>query len=353
MTNPSKESNPRVASRKPKHIKSALPKAGPMPLRDVVAELVDGFSDASDWPAGHRCTKDGPLACSHEHWADKPLLVRLAHIVAPGTSGPRDDAGGKKSKGTRGSPAPWASGPALLVDEAHRGAVRLDAELRDALDLGPLYVHRGWRIRDNWHPPLARAWTSVTTKAEDTPSDLAGATALRGLPLLLELLQEKDTQHPLAWGKPVNPDKPDRGRSWGEVEVTVRSWHSRAKELTGHSVKPAVVRRRRNALAGTRWHGPSCQFPWDCGHLTCRAAYLAAEPEWGVVVCPFCGSIGFRQNDVTGELYCDHPKCRDEAGRRPSWSIEAFMQPINDVANRMDDLLPTLPRVAPVPEESP
>lgn len=325
-------------------------RSGPLTLEQVVAELVDEFFDLRDWPAEHRCTTEGPSACSHETGSRRALLLRLAGIVQPGTGAPRDPDS-KKTKGLRGSPAPWASGPVHLVDEAYRGAVRFDRALRAALDLGPLWVHRGVGEKPRIGPRCAVAAGSddvvatcvhpscqpirkaITTVAAETPVDAAGPAALRGLPLLVSLLKERDATDPLVAGPLVDPARPERGRSWGTVERAVHRWHSAARELTGHAEKPAILRQRRNPFAGQGWVGPTCADAWSCGHLSCRLVFLAPLPEWGTAHCPFCGSVGFVWDQTWGVLRCDHPRCRDERGQRPAWSMEAFMQPITEIVD--------------------
>jgi hypothetical protein len=319
---------------------------GPMPLAGIVAELVDAFHDARDWPAGHRCTKSGPERCSHEANAQRALLVRVAHLIKPGVGPSRDVDPGKRARGSKGSPAPWATGPAHLVDEAHRGAIRFDRLLREALDLGPLWVHRGWQLRPEWiGPPCAgplgcdhgscrsgRRAVSTRSGEKGTPVDLAGAAALRGLPLLVELLQEKHPDHPLGNGPLVDPSRPDRGRTWGEVERAVRHWHHEARDITGHVSKPMIIRQRFNPFAGRADAGPTCEDGWTCGHLSCRLLFLARRPAWEKATCPHCGTSGFPQHPRTGEIYCDRPGCTDpDTGRRPSWSVEAFTHDITEL----------------------
>lgn len=325
-------------------------------LEQVVGELVEEFFDERDVPAGHRCTTVGPNRCSHEERARRPLLVRLSEIVMPGTGAPRAPES-KQAKGTRGSPAPWSSAPAHLVDEVHRGAVRFDRALRADLDLGPLHVHRGIASKRRVgplcsaaagvvgtrmegvldrvcpHPSCQPVRKAITTVASATPADVAGPAALRGLPLLVELLLERDATNQLVAGPLVNAERPDRGRSWGLVERTVRRWHAAAKGLTGHEDRPIIIRQRVNPFAHEYWPGPRCQDPWSCPHTSCRLVDLAQRPRWEAASCPHCGSRGFAWDPIWGVLRCDHPRCRDEDGRRPSWSMDGFMAPINDVVD--------------------
>lgn len=317
-----------------------------------MAELVQEFHDVRDVPAGHRCTTSGPLACTHEAWAHGSLLERVGAIVMPGTGAARDPES-KKSKGQRGSPAPWSAGPAHLLDEVHRGAVGFDRQLRAALDLGPLHVQRGVGSRRRIGPTCREPVTlragaevatcvhrscqpirkAITTLAADTPPDIAGPAALRGLPLLIELLHEREPTNPLVAGALINPAHPERGRRWGPVEQAVRGWHAAAKALTGHEDKPIVIRQRVNPFAHEFWPGPTCEDAWLCGHLSCRLIFLAPRPRWEQAACPHCSSHGFTWDPLWGVLRCDHPQCRDEDGRRPEWSMEAFMAPIHELVD--------------------
>ena len=327
--------------------------SGPMTLEQVVSELVDRFHDPRDWPADHRCSKDGPSQCSHQQWADRALLARAAHLVKPGSGSSAHDADSPRAKGGKpqgGSPAPWAAGPALLVDEAHRGAIDFDHRLRQALDLGPLYVQLGARIRRGAprcedfertrscpHPSCRpQVVSTITAPVDRSPLDLAGVAALRGLPLLVELLKERDATHDLVAGPLIDPAHPDHGRSWGRVERTVRRWHRDARALTGHVEPPVILRQRANPFAGQPWAGPTCDDAWSCGHLSCRLLFLAPRPPWETAVCPHCGTPGFRWNEETGVMHCDHPRCRDADGRRPSWSMDAFMRPITELTNALE-----------------
>ncbi|QIM19892.1 hypothetical protein G7075_00070 [Phycicoccus sp. HDW14] len=315
----------------------------------MVAQLVDEFYDPRDVPAGHRCSTEGPARCSHEEIAHRALLVRLASITMPGTGAPRDP-GVPKAKSQKGSPAPWAAGPAHLVDEVHRGAIRFDHLLREALDLGPLHVYRGVASKPRIgpvhpagqckHPTCQPIRKSITTVSSATPSDIAGPAALRGLPLLVDLLLEHDPTHALVAGALVDPGHPERGRSWGKVERTVRRWHKEARALTGHKDKPVVLRQRHNPFAGQKWAGPTCEDAWSCGHLSCRLLFMAPRPAWEAAACPGCGSIGFPWDPTWGVLRCDHPRCRDENGRRQAWSMEAFMRPITEVSDAFRRQLP-------------
>ncbi|MBD3781684.1 MAG: hypothetical protein IE926_01830 [Micrococcales bacterium] len=331
--------------------KQARQSSGPMTLKQVVGELVDAYGNHDDVPLEHVCTTEGPSACTHgEHWHE-PLLQRLAGLAQPGTGAPRDPDS-KPPKGQRGSPAPWAAGPVHLVDEAYRGAVRFDADLRRRLELGPLHVHRGIGERARigalcaggrppfapcTHPTCQPIRKAITTEAAETPIEIAGPAALRGLPLLVDLLLERDPTHWLVAGPLVDPEHPDRGRAWGEVERSVRRWHKDAKELTGHVDRPVILRQRFNPFAGQKWLGPTCAGPWTCGHLSCRLIYLAPRPRWENAYCPHCGSAGFPWDATWGVLTCDHPRCRDENGRRPAWSMEAFMRPITEIAEAFEE----------------
>ncbi|QIM20553.1 hypothetical protein G7075_04370 [Phycicoccus sp. HDW14] len=314
--------------------------------------MVDEFYDPRDVPAGHRCPTDGPARCTHEEIAHRALLVRLAAITLPGTGAPRDPDV-PKAKSQKGSPAPWASAPAHLIDEVHRGAIRFDRLLRTALDLGPLHVYRGVASRPRitapcpdglppfapcTHPTCQPIRKTITTVSSATPSDIAGPAALRGLPLLVELLLEHDATDPLVAGPLVDPDRPDRGRSWGQVERTVRHWHTEARAQTGHEDKPVVLRQRANPFAGQPWAGPTCEDPWsdECQHLSCRLVDLAQRPAWEAAACPHCGTVGFPWDQTWGVLRCDHPRCRDENGRRPAWSMEAFMKPITEISDAFE-----------------
>lgn len=313
---------------------------GPVTLAQVVEDLAVRWSDPGDWPAEHRCTP----GCTHKAGRDAPLMARLQLLVAPSRSLWRQPQTGKRGRGPQGSPAPWAAGPAELVDEVLRGAVDFDARLRRILDFGPLHVQlppprpdlAGRRLVGPLCAPggcrhgsctaiTRQPGLPVTVTADRAPLDFAGMAALRGLPLLVDLLTERRPASPLVRGRLVDPDKPGRGYRPGEVEAAVRSWQRRALVITGHDTPDPVVREMANPVHGLTVSGPLCEMA-HCAHDSCLAIELAADPrEWIPPACPICGGQSLPQDQVTGLIYCDRARCIDPAtGRRPEWSIETL-----------------------------
>ena len=340
---------------------------GLLTLQEIVDEMVTLYR-SKDWPAGHRCTSEGPNRCTHTDLTLRPLLLRVLDLGMRGTEAiaPPGTSGGRPS-GPKGSPAPWASVPVEFVDEVYHAAAVFSRQLRAALDLGPLYVHRAWIYPDppeGWHSPLALPKPrAVTTRASRTPIDVLGPAALRDLPLLVELLTEQDSTDRLVAGPLIDPRHPDRGRRWGLVEASVRRWHRQALDITGHRDRPTILRKRYNPIGGQHHPGPVCgvilrehtpavtlvpgevvvdgqvwwEDGWDCGHSSCRRIFMSRQKKWAAISCPLCGAEGLRQDPDTGEVHCDRPRCTDPAtGRRPSWSARVFTREFEE-ATRADD----------------
>lgn len=311
---------------------------------DVVDELLVSFRSTSDWPAGHRCTKplgydpalgyEPPNLCTHAQFSTKPLLARLEELVEPGSSlVPPSD---KDRRPTRrpGSPAPWAAGPAELLDEILLGALSFNTSMRQLMDLPELEVTRQvWRRRidPRWHAPLSLFYgpveEKVTQKASVIPRHDAGRAALADLPRLLGRFQRECPDHPAAHGPYIDTDDPKRGRRWGKVESTVRAWRRRARLLTGHTVdERTVVHRLPNPHSGKRWPWPVCRETPDCGHDSCWRIWLTHAKPLVPLRCPRCSTLGLVQDDITGAMFCDRPSCRDENGARHEWSLDAIFQ---------------------------
>lgn len=305
---------------------TALPRRGPLPLRDVVAELLDDHDLVL--PASHRCVLEGPNRCRHESMGRRPLLRQILDTGMDSGSLGAGGGGGSSSGVRAGSPAPYRAEPVEFVDGVYRQALRYSTRLRELMDFGPLRVHRAWVDRplpQSWHPPLLLPMqVSYSSPATATPIELAGPAALRDLPVLLEMAAELGVEDPLVYGPLVKAADRRRGRGWGLVERTVRRWHREALIMTGHRPRRVILHELANPLHGWVVPGPSCEEPWRCGHDTCTRAWMSTQPRFLLAVCPFCNAVGFPVDEDQGVIRCDNPACVDDEGARHEWSMDAF-----------------------------
>lgn len=315
---------------------------GLLSFQDVVDELLVSFRSKDDWPAKHRCTKplgydasyDPPGVCTHQQWSTQALLARIEGLVEPGSSmvaaADRDRRPSKRA----GSPAPWAAGPAELLDEILLGALGMDRMMRRTLDVAELPVKRKVltrKLHPDWRPPLALMWVpdtvTVTQPASKVPKHEAGHAALADLPRLLPRFQDEHPDDPAANGPYIRASEPQRGRRWGSIEATVRGWHKRARVMTGHVVDDrTVVHRLPNPHSGTHLLGPVCEQVWSCGHDSCQLIWLSWAKPTIPLRCPHCWTLGLVQDEETGAMFCDRPSCRDDDGARYEWSLDALFQ---------------------------
>lgn len=307
-------------------------------LEQVVRELLVAFHDAGDWPAGHRCTKNGPHRCTHHLAAGRSLLDRLTALVMPGTTF-TERMGQRLPRA--GSPAPWDPRPAELRDEILRGAVRLSARAREVLGRGGLRVstplpldHLGYPVALGYGR-MGYRWMPVSV----APVELAGRAALRELPGLVLSVQELDPAHFLVRGELVDGRDPARGYRLGKIEARLRMWHAQAQRVAGYDeappehwhwmdnplpevawpgwvgplcpqARPPRLRRRGSAryaksvgASDSSWHSRFEQL--SCGHSSClRIAYAAMgalSPAW----CPWCWRRSLVEDPVSGAVRCD------------------------------------------------
>lgn len=262
--------------------------AGPAlaPLEQLVRELVVEYWDASDWPAGHRCTKDGPTRCTHQARARLSLLDRLTEQVRPGTTA--TDRQGKRPARV-GSPAPWDPRAAELRDEILRGALRKVERARRVLGLVPFEVsvpvsrrrpadRWGYLARLGYGPPsdvlgydaglgyadeaMETTWGRRRMPADAAPVEVAGVAALRALPGLEQLLRAHSPEHPLVLGDLVDLSRPDRGRRLGEIASSLRTWHARSLRVAGYESPPPIrwfwIDNPLPDAPSGWWSGPLC-----------------------------------------------------------------------------------------------
>lgn len=164
------------------------------------------------------------------------LLTRLDELAVPGADPPRD---GRPAVGKRaGSPAPVYDPAFDLVTTVEAGARLLEAEARGALGF---------------------------TERHRPPTREHAVDALRTLPDLLAALP---TGHELAH----------------DALERLKSWHNRARTLTGH------------------------RMPWP------------RVPGWA---CPYCGALSLRLRPRDGAVLCMTPSCAvPGTDARPSWPAE-------------------------------
>lgn len=292
----------------------------PEKVPDVVDELVRRFVTEEDQAPGHKC---GP-SCAHRSTA--PLLVRIRMLVPPGTSAPRENPG-KPAKGVKpGSPAPWAAGPAELLDEVHHGAIRLSCRLRQALGVNPLTVSA---TRPGQQQAVqVGVWRDLRH---------GGIRALVDVARLLPLLEDVQAMRRKQLPRPRDPIGPlcPAAAHWtcphtscsrivaGQVDQLlerigrdVRRWHTDALVLTGHAARWARLGEIANPER-KRCEGPACV---DCNHETCMEVRRGKPRAFVAATCPWCHTPSLRQNPLTRRLVCMKPSCRDEGGNRPEWS---------------------------------
>lgn len=328
-------------------------------LEQVVAEMVDRYDDEGDWPAEHRCTKttaaeavlvaagrlaldalgeqvvhrvDGstwrvglPSSCAHGSHA--PLLSRLADLVPRGQGQVAGEAGSKHRK-RPSSPAPWTAPVAELLDEIQRTAVAVDAWAREDLGFEPLQVawraqwtdvdELGYDVRLGYAPPDYGRGRHQVLYRPARPDAVGARAALRDLPRVLALLEERDPGHPLV--ERPSATEPAAGERY------LRTWHARAKLLTGHRTPWPALRQVPNPNRPTQpLQGPAC-VDLRCGHSTCQELRIGRPPRWVLARCPHCGSASLRQNPGTGAIVCIRPSCKDAEGRRHQWSAEELQR---------------------------
>jgi hypothetical protein len=172
------------------------------------------------------------------------LLERVAELVEPGSAAPRDPDGKPAKVGSAAhSPSPVADGPLHLLTDVHAGVRDLELTARRARGFG-------------------------TWPRGDSPANTLAA--LHALPDLLDGLDPAATVV-------------------GDALRSLRSWHSRARDLIGTLQRWTPLR----------------------GH-----------------VCPYCECASLRQRPRDGALVCITPTCSSappgEPQVRPEWLFAEY-----------------------------
>lgn len=233
--------------------------------RELVLELVDKYDDDRSTVA---------------------LLERVAELVEPGSAAPRDPEGKPAKVGSAAhSPSPVTDGALHLLTDVHAGVRDLEARLFLARfgETRPararvVHVHRSFERHegpatpDGRPPGVWREHREVLAGPRVHRGDSAANTA-RALDALPDLLD----------GLPSSTAVVD------DALRSLRSWHSRARDLIGTRVRWTPLR----------------------GH-----------------VCPYCELASLRQRPRDGALVCITPTCStappDEPQVRPEWSFAEY-----------------------------
>lgn len=328
-------------------------------LDDVLADLVRGR--ARQLPFTHTCRPTQYGGCSHPPGSlgKRSLLSMLEDMVGDQSGPVKDGNGGGKPSSRKGSPAPWSTQPAELLDQILRGALGLQATARKALGLGPFLVAfevPQAKVRGPFCEPecVHDSCSMLRSHGRQLPPKFvrvspnrvalraAGEQALMGLPGLVRQLDDRDD--------PLGVTITAKGaRGSGSIERDVYAWQAAAETLTGDRVPlqrlPGIpnpdreprlpllfgptcvahcdhdsceaVRAARHASRHGRRIGPVCR---SCAHGSCDRirSYRTRLLSWR---CPTCGADSLRINWVTDVVTCLRPRCVDEFGERSQWTV--------------------------------